>query len=288
MIVKEKVLDILCPNKGCRLKSASDALSENTIRKFLKAEGLNILIFDSVDSTNTVLKALAEENAAKWTVVVANEQTAGRGRMGRSFFSPGKTGLYMSVLLRPKLELNQAHYITTCAAVAVAEAIEDLSGERAEIKWVNDIYMRNKKVCGILTETAIAAENQSLNYAILGIGINILPPDTGFPTELKNIAAPVFSSRTNADFRNVLAASILNKLSMYCKCLSEKPFLSAYRERLMLIGNDVDVFRPGTAPVRARVLGVSDDFSLIVEHRDGALESLFSGEVSVRNWVRGH
>ena len=182
-------------NKGHRLSSESDVLSESGVRKYLGAKGLKLLVYPSISSTNTVLKSLAEEGAEEGLCLIAGEQTAGRGRRGRSFFSPPNSGIYMSVLLRPALQAVDATSITACAAVAVAEAIESLAPVNAEIKWVNDIYVEGKKVCGILTEASLDCENGQVNYLIVGIGINTRVPDSDFPEELKSIAGSAFGEK---------------------------------------------------------------------------------------------
>ena len=131
------------------------------------------LYFEELDSTNSYLKEMAAKGAQEGTIIIANRQSAGRGRLGRSFFSPEEKGIYMSILLRPDISLERAVLITSMAAVAVAEAIEQVSGIQTKIKWVNDIFLNKKKVCGILTEAGIDAETGTLEYAVLGIGVNV-------------------------------------------------------------------------------------------------------------------
>ena len=146
-------------NKGYRLSPCSDVLSAAGVEKYLKTQSLSIRVVDEVDSTNSVLKRMAAEGAPQGSVLIAERQSAGRGRMGRSFYSPPGTGLYMSLLLRPCMEAQRATLVTTSAAVAVAEAIERLAGEAAQIKWVNDVLFHGRKVCGILTEAGMDFES---------------------------------------------------------------------------------------------------------------------------------
>ncbi|MBR6501944.1 MAG: biotin--[Clostridia bacterium] len=155
-------------------------------------KNVNLFAFKKIDSTNIYAKTLASEGYKDGTVVVAREQTAGKGRLGRTFFSK-RGGLYFSVILRPYKSLNDTVFITTAAAVAAARAIEKVSGKKCEIKWVNDIYINNKKVCGILTEGAITPDG-SLDYAILGVGINLFAPKGGFPSNLP-LAGSVFDKK---------------------------------------------------------------------------------------------
>ena len=166
---------------GYTLHADDGRLTAAAVAAHLHTDGLALTALQSTDSTNTRIRVLAEDGAPEGTVVVAAAQTAGRGRSGKSFLSPAGTGLYMSILLRPALTMGDSLLITTAAAVAVSRAIERVAGCEAKIKWVNDVYVDEKKVCGILTEGALDLENGGLRYAILGIGINICPPDGGFP-----------------------------------------------------------------------------------------------------------
>ena len=142
------------PNKGYCLAEKNDILSSYSIKQHLKNPHLDISVFSSVTSTNTILKEMAEQGAKEGTVIIAEEQTAGRGRTGKQFYSPKGTGIYISILLRPDIPAEESLFLTTSAAVATARAIEDVSDKRALIKWVNDIYLEDKKTCGILTEGA--------------------------------------------------------------------------------------------------------------------------------------
>lgn len=238
---------------------------------------IDIRYFDSVTSTSDVIKDMAKMGAPEGTVVIADHQSAGRGRMGRSFMSPRGTGLYMSILLRPKLPASDALLITTAAAAAVAGAIEKHTGKPTAIKWVNDIYSDGKKVCGILTEGQ-ALSDGSLDFAVLGIGVNLTLPEGGFGG-LKDIAGAIFDS---AGFdKDALASDILNNFFGYYKVLESKPHYGDYCARDMLSGKTVTVYRAGEALYDAVVKGIGDDFSLITEHC-GITEKLSTGEVSVR------
>lgn len=251
------------------------------LEKYLGEQALNIICLDSVDSTNTALRALAEAGAAEGTVVIADKQTAGRGRRGRRFYSPDGVGLYMSILLRPALSPEKSLYLSSAAAVAAAETAEALSGRRAEIKWVNDVYAGGRKICGILTEGRI--EGSALCYAIVGIGVNLLPPDGGFPEELRETAAALFQSGDARELRAMTAAGILERFMSYYSVLEQRPFLAQYRSRSMLTGRSVNIFKSlDAAPEKAFALGIGDDFSLLVSYPDGRQEAISSGEVTVR------
>ena len=187
-------------NKGYCLAVQTDILSSQGIRKYLGpvCKDLELEILAEVDSTNAWIRQKAAVGAEEGCTIIANEQTCGKGRWGRSFYSPAGTGIYMSILLRPQgWSPEKAVRLTTMAAVSACEAAEEISGEKAEIKWVNDIYMRGKKVSGILTEASFSLESGCVDYAVLGIGFNVYKPEGGFPEELKHTAGAVFDSRQN-------------------------------------------------------------------------------------------
>ena len=270
------------PKKGYRLLSGGDALTESGVRAYLRRRDLDLRVYKSISSTNTVLKQLAESGEAEGTVLLAEEQTAGRGRMSRSFFSPPRSGLYMSLLLRPHMSAQLSTRITACAAVAVAEAIEELTGCRAEIKWVNDVLVDGKKVCGILTEGSIDCESGLMHYAIVGIGINIRPPEGDFPAELRQIAGALPAAPDGGDLRCRLAAAVLDRLMDLYEQLPEGDCYEAYKSRSCLIGRQINILPLEGEPVPATAIGVERDFSLRVRLTDGTEKCLSSGEVSVR------
>lgn len=267
-------------NRGYCL-TGGDVLSREGIRSFLTTEGLDIQVYNRVASTNTLLKAWAEDGCPEGTVAVAEEQTAGRGRRGRSFYSPPGSGLYLSILLRPRESAAAALPITTAAAVAAAEAIEALSSRETQIKWVNDVLLEGKKVCGILTEASLDVESGGLNYAIVGIGINALPPAGGFPEELQGIAASVFERFDRPDLRCRLAAALLDRFFHHYRTLNSDECFAAYRRRCLVLGRRVTVLRGGMAVADAEVLSLERDYSLRVRYDDDTEELLNSGEVSV-------
>ncbi len=225
-------------------------------------------------STNRDLKERADALPA-WHALIALEQTQGRGRLGRSFFSPGGTGLYMSVLLRPELAPEDVSLLTPAAAVAVCRALEELGADRARIKWVNDVYINGRKVCGILTEAG-----PCLDYVVVGIGVNVSPPADGFPPDITDIAGAVFPA-DGEDRRAPLAAAVLRQLYEICGRLPDLSFADEYRARSFLTGRQVDVFQ-GDFVRRALVLGTDERCRLLVRFPDGAKQALFSGDVSVR------
>ena len=271
------------PNKGYCLLEDNDIISQQSVEKHLRnTHFFRLTVYNTVGSTNTVLKQLAENGEAEGRVIIANEQTAGKGRMGRSFYSPPNSGAYISILLRPKLSAADSLLITTAAAVAVSRAIESVTGRRTAIKWVNDIYCDGKKVCGILTEASINFEGGTLSYAVLGIGINIASPDGGFPNELKDIATSIYEGKPySSETRSKLAASVLDNFYELYGNLHTKGFMREYRERSFVIGKEVYVISPNSRE-EALVLDIDDDARLIVRTASGEIKTLSSGEISIR------
>lgn len=256
-------------------------LSSKKIESYLSgaANVLRVQTYGCVSSTNDIIKELAKDNAE--ILVVATEQTAGRGRRGRSFFSPKGTGLYMSVLLRPKASPENSTLLTTAAAVATAKAIEKNSSARADIKWINDVYIGGKKVCGILCESKLSPEN-SLEYMIVGIGINICHPKDDFPEEIRDIATSVFGKRTpDEDTVCRLCADIASFLLEYAKNISSRAFLEEYKSRLFMLGKEINVITPTTTYV-ATATDIDDDAHLIVTLDNGEKRVLSAGEISIR------
>lgn len=270
------------PRRGYRLLSKSDVLSEAGIARYLDAPGLRLHYVPQIGSTNTALKELGNAGEPAGYALVAGQQSAGRGRMGRSFYSPEDTGVYLSLLLRPTLPAREATAITACAAVAVAETLEELSGRETRIKWVNDLLMDGKKVCGILTEASLDCESGQLSYAVVGIGVNVLEPAGGFPEELRDIAGSVFPERALPELRCRVAAGILNRLWRFCGGERPADCFRPYRDRSLVLGKEVELLSPGKDPERARVLDLEPDYALRVQLPDGSERRVLSGEVRVR------
>ena len=269
-------------NRGYRLLSESDVLSEEGIRRHLKHQELELQVYKTITSTNTVLKALAAEGAPAGLALIAGEQTAGRGRMGRNFYSPADSGLYLSLLLRPNVSAVEATRLTACAAVAVAETIEELSGRPAQIKWVNDIFVDGRKVCGILTEASVDCENGMMHYVIIGLGVNTRVPAGDFPEELKGIAGAAFDADSIPELRCRLAAGILDRLATYTQNPGAPLVFEGYRSRSLVLGKQINILAPGRDPVPAEVLDLEEDYALLVRLPDGSTTRLNSGEVSIR------
>lgn len=268
-------------NKGYILSSEGTALSEPVIRKYLpENDSRSIYIFDTIDSTNNYAKKLASEGAGNGTLVTADMQTAGRGRLGRSFCSPAGGSIYMSVILRPKTDMQSSQLITSCIAAAAADAVDRVCETDVKIKWVNDLYLNGKKICGILTEAAINFESGGLDYAVAGIGINLRSVKESFPEELLKIASSVEDETGNLPGRCRLIAEILKNIDSYMQNIEKKAFLEEYRRRSFITGMRVAVSKYDEERT-ATALGISDNAGLIVKYDDGTEEVLNSGEARI-------
>ena len=253
-------------------------LSESLLTSLLHTKAITFDIHECLPSTNATAKALAEGGAAEGTVVLASSQTQGRGRLGRSFCSPNGTGVYMSIVLHPRLAAEKALMITTAAAVAVCRALERLGADTPRIKWVNDIYCCDRKVCGILTEAVFDGAG-GLSYAVLGIGINVCEPDGSFPEDLAHIAGAAFPR--GAVTREQVIAAVIDAFFEEYVCLEEGCFIEEYRARSLLADRSVTVITPN-GNRDALALGVDEACRLCVRYADGSEEALSSGDVSVR------
>ena len=238
------------------------------------ARRLSIRTAEVTGSTNDDIRVLAEKGKKEGAVMIAGEQTAGKGRHGHSFYSPKDSGLYMSILLRPSLPASQSLMITTAAAVAVSQAIGELTGTDPVIKWVNDIFIGGRKVCGILTEASLTAGGV-MDHAVLGIGVNVA--ESAFPEDIRDTAGTLGA---DAGIRAKLAGLILTRFFRIYDDLPSNAYMEEYRRRSFLIGRNV-AYERGSMRYTGRVAGIDDEARLIVE-RDGTVDILSSGEISVR------
>ncbi|MEG1426952.1 MAG: biotin--[acetyl-CoA-carboxylase] ligase [Oscillospiraceae bacterium] len=268
-------------NAGYTMLSSNDLLSAQSIQKYLCEEVYKLRVFSTIDSTNTALKKMASEGAVEGTVLIAEEQTAGKGRLGRTFVSPRKTGLYMSILLRPQFSVEESLCITTAAAVAVAEVIEEISGKETKIKWVNDIYLNDKKVCGILTEASINFENGGLEYAVLGIGINAVLPNSGFPEGVAAVAGAVWDEAVPDEGRSKLAAGIIKKFFAYYQKIPDRSYIEKYRKRSFLADKQVTMV-VGSREETGIVMDIDSEARLVVRLLNGAIEAFSAGEANIK------
>ena len=266
-------------NRGYALSQENDLLSPQGIERFLPdSHAFAVTVRKRVDSTNAEARRRALEGAAEGTVVVAEEQTAGKGRPGKTFFSPAATGLYLSIVLRPTSAADRGQFITCAAAVACAQAIEQVTGAESLIKWVNDIYCDGRKVAGILTEGVVDMESGRFEHAVLGMGVNVRVPATGFPSEIADVAGAVCDEAVGV-LRSRLAAEMLARFWSLYENLPDRSFYDEYRRRCFLLGQPIVVTRNGSR-VRARAVDLTEDFKLVVELPDKTRRELPHGEVS--------
>ncbi len=236
----------------------------------------DIHYFETIDSTNTYAKKLAKEGCVNNTVVIANSQTDGRGRLGRTFFSPKNSGIYLSIVIRPKMSAESISLITPATAVAVSNVLIDFAKADVKIKWVNDIFLHDKKICGILTESAMNNKNVP-EYAIIGIGINTHLSQSGFPDDIKDIAGVLYEKSNTVD-TETLTAKIIESVVEEINKLPNTSFSNIYRSRCFILGKEI-VLSTGE---EATALTTDDRCQLCVKLLDGSEKTLSSGEVSIK------
>ena len=272
---------------GYRLVSAPDVLTEAEIRSFFsesKETGRNLLCFDTIDSTNTFARRIAMEGAAGGTAVIADSQTAGRGRMGRSFQSPKGKGIYLSVLFRPHLPPERMMSVTALAGLAVCDAVERVCGVRPGLKWPNDPVLGNRKLCGVLTEMALEGETGQVQHLVVGVGINVHHTPADFQDEVADIATSLRMELGKPVSRPRLTAALLEELDRMYRALLTGDLteqLAAYRRDCVNLGKTVQLIgADGRETVTA--VDVDETFGLVVRTAKGTEKTVRSGEVSVR------
>ena len=276
-------------NKGYTLSENNDVLSEQQINQELIQQHHPIdWVFQTMEtttSTNDLAKLYANQNSTTPAIFISEEQTAGRGRLGRKFVSPAKSGLYISLCLFPTVALEDLSLITCATAVACVETIEQLTGKSLNIKWVNDLFYQDKKVGGILTEVISDFESQQVQSLIVGMGINLIDSPQSFPEELHSIVGSIFSSKKeydNSSFnRNHFIAQFLEKWTFYYQNLSKRDFIESYKEHSNVIGKFVNIFE-GNQTYSAYAKDIDENGHLIIEKEDKSLHALSYGEVSIR------
>jgi BirA family biotin operon repressor/biotin-[acetyl-CoA-carboxylase] ligase len=272
-------------NKGYCLCEDNDILSVEGMLPHLSKGYVpeNIFVYDRLESTNKTAKEMALSGAEHGTVVIADCQTAGKGRYGRTFHSPPNHGLYMSMILRPaQYCFSTPTMITAFAAVSVCEAIEAISRKTPKIKWVNDIFLDGKKICGILTEAVTDFESGNIQWIVVGIGINYSTPIMDFPEDLRHIAGAVFEIGTPPATRNHLASEIVNRIVIPKNRHDEKVMLEKYKQRMFMLGKTVLVTSAAES-YEAVAVDVDTAGRLVVKKADGELLSLSAGEINIRD-----
>lgn len=253
-------------------------MNVSEIKKYLN-KNTKIIIHDELPSSNTEAKKLALNGEKEFTAVIAKRQTQGKGRLGRSFISNSENGLYMSIILKPEISPCKCIDITVMAAVAVMEAIKKTSNALPSIKWVNDIYINDKKTCGILVEST--CENDKITNAIVGIGVNITPPQGGFDLEIKDIATSIFEEIAPRNYKEILCAQIINKIIYYYTNFDDKTYMNVYRKNSNIINEEVDIYI-GNEVVKGIAIDINDKAELVVKTENGDIRTFNSGEARVR------
>ncbi len=240
-----------------------------------------IIHFETIDSTNTKVRELAYQGATEGTVVVAEKQSAGKGRRGRSWESPAGTNIYMSVLLRPQIEVNKAPMLTLVMAYSIGRVLKKRGYDSVQIKWPNDLILSGKKVCGILTEAELSG--QEISHVVVGVGINVNEKE--FSEELLDKATSLYLEKKAEENREELIEDILDAFAADYELFLKKQNLTFLREEYnqMLVNyhREVRVLEPGNE-YSAVARGINDMGELLVEKADGSMEAVYAGEVSVR------
>lgn len=263
------------PKLGHKLSCGSNVLTAEGIRAYMPNDGQNveIIALESTNSTNNEAKKLISEGSDGYILITADEQSMGKGRLGRSFFSPAGS-IYMSLAFKIDTEISDAIRLTTAASVAVVRAIESLTTAKPLIKWVNDIYIDGKKISGILTEGVTDIESGRVTHMIIGIGINC--GTAKFPEELRDIATSLELGDVS---RGQMIATIAAKL---IDCIEKKvDFMDEYRQKSLVLGKKINYYKNGEATA-ATAIAIDDNGGLIVKHEDGSETCLNTGEISVR------
>lgn len=264
-------------NRGYALETDNDILSVEAVKMHLEHRNVFMQVEKEISSTNQYLKKKGiEENLSHGSFVAAEAQTEGKGRRGRTFYSPAGSGLYLSVLMRPKRTAQEGLTLTAAAAVAVCRAVEEVCGVSLGIKWVNDLYLGERKVCGILTEAVTDFETGDIELVVVGIGLNLRMPAGGFPGELSEVAGAILGDDVYVD-RNLLTAGIINYLLEEAE---KEGIPEAYISRNIVPGRRVRVAY-GTRVRSVEAEKILPDGRLLVKNEQGEEEILPCGDVSL-------
>ena len=269
--------------RGYRLIGAPDLLSRETVEQYLHRTRENLHVLETVDSTNSFCRRLALEGTPDGTAVLADCQTAGRGRRGRSFQSPAGKGLFFSVLWRPDCAPEELLPLTALSAVAVCRAIQRVTGVRPQIKWPNDLVLGGRKLAGILTEMSLEGESGHVSHVVVGIGINVHQQPEDFAGEVADIATSLDLSLDGRVCRAQLAVALLEEMDYLRREVLFAPerWLADYRAACLNVGRTVCLLRGDTRET-VQALRIDERYGLVVRHEDGTEETVRSGEVSVR------
>lgn len=267
------------------LKSSNEdnTLLNSAILSHLLPEYKNtdLRVFEQIESTNEEAKRLIKENENKVFAVVSNMQTSGRGRLGRSFFSPNKTGIYLSIAFSLEDDVKNPLFITSAAALCVCLAIEKVARLYPQIKWVNDIFLNGKKVCGILTEAVNNPQNGKIKSVVIGIGINFNTKLQDFPCDIAKTAGSLFENTELTIDKNLLISQLINQTLSVKELIKTTAFLDEYRKRSFVIGKEIK-YTENNSFIPATAIAIDNEGGLVVRNKSGEIKTLSSGEITVR------
>ncbi|AND84505.1 biotin--[acetyl-CoA-carboxylase] ligase [Clostridium tyrobutyricum] len=270
--------------KGYKLISSPDILTYEEVKNIIHTKyiGQEFFYFDSIDSTNTVGKKLAEKGEPNGTIIVSEEQTMGHGRLGRNWVSPKYKGIWLSIILRPNVDPINVSKITQIAAAAMIRTLKSLKID-AFVKWPNDIVMNDKKICGILTE--MSAELNRVNYVIVGMGINANLDKTDFNKDILNKATSLKIETNSSINRKIFLGTLINEFEKLYDEFQENftvtKSIEICKKYSAVIGNDIKILHSGKE-FYAKAIDIEENGELVVQYKDGSIEKLISGEISIR------
>ena len=278
-----QMMDIEAIMEQMKPRLDTHGLNVKAIRSHLDACPWRVYLFGEVDSTNTMLKKMAQAGVPAGTVVVADRQSGGRGRLGRTFLSPGGVGVYLSALIRPECAPRSLMHLTCAVAVAMCDAVEAAFGFRPSIKWTNDLVVGKRKLGGILTELGLDPNTGLVDYAVLGIGINCGQAETDFDESIRPMATSVRMVTGEDADRNLLIAEMVKALEIMDRSLlaSRDTMLTRYRRNCITLRQDVSIVRGGEVR-HGRALDIDAEGGLTVRYENGEQGTITSGEVSIR------
>lgn len=271
--------------KGYRIVGKPNKITSNEIRLGLETEklGQEIYYYDSVTSTQSIAQELASKGVPEGTIIVADEQTGGRGRMARTWYSPKETGIWMSLILRPKISIQRTPQLTLIAAVAIVQAIEEVTGLSPHIKWPNDILINGKKVVGILTE--LQAEADQVHSVIIGMGINVNQNVDHFPEHLLSIATSLAIEKGQSITRAELIQKILLRFEgLYFQYLKHgfKPIKLLWESYAISLNKFITA-RTLSGAIKGKAIGINDEGVLLIETDEGKIEHIYSADIEINN-----
>lgn len=252
---------------------------KDSFAPMLYGEKLKLIFLKETDSTNEAAKRYLAQEKIRNALIVAKLQTAGKGRRGRTFYSPADEGIYMSLLFTPKEGLEDIIAVTTAASVIVARAIESVSGQKVSVKWVNDLYAGGRKICGILAEAVLPTDENDETAVILGIGINV--GNESFPDELKDIAGSLHAGIQTNLWKKQLIQTITKGLCAFLEDIKNTSYLEEYRQRSMVIGREIICYE-GNCTYCATATDIDERGGLVVIDEKGERKVLHSGEITIR------